>query len=69
MTNSTSFAMALALLVAAIMAMAAHGIKYNFPANNAALPISAKIGNETPVRATKGDRLQFRPEIDKFAGV
>ena len=69
MTNSTRFSVVLALLVAAIMAMAAHGIKYNFPADTAALPISAKIGNETPVRATKGDRLQVGPEIPIFEGV
>ena len=69
MTNSTRFSVVLALLVAAIMAMAAHGIKYNFSADIAALPSPAKFGNETPVRATKGDRLDARPKIDKFAGV
>jgi hypothetical protein len=69
MTNSTLFAVAVTLLVATIMAMAAYGIKYNFPADIAALSSPAKFGNETPVRATKGDRLQVRPEIPNFAGV
>ena len=69
MTNSTLFAVAVTLLVATIMAMATYGIKYNFSADIAALPSPAKFGNETPVRATKGDRLDARPKIDKFAGV
>ena len=68
MTNSTNFAVALALILAAIMVVAV-GIKYNSPADTAALRFSAKPGNETPVRATKGDRLQVRPEIPNFAGV
>ena len=68
MTNSTKFAVALALVLAAIMAVAG-GNKYNFPTDAVALPFSAKPGNETPVRATKGDRLDVRPEIHKIAGV
>ncbi len=69
MTNSTKFAAALALVLAAIMAVAG-GIKYNSPADTAALPLSAKPGNETPVlRAPKGDRLHVRPEIRRIAGV
>ena len=68
MTNSVQFVAALALILAAIMVVAV-GIKYNSPADTAALPFSAKPGNETPVRATKGDRIQVRPEIPNFAGV
>jgi hypothetical protein len=33
------------------------------------MPFSAKPGSETPVRATKGDRLHVRPEIRVIAGV
>ena len=44
-------------------------VKYNSPADTAALRFSAKPGNETPVRATKGDRLDIRPEARKIAGV
>ena len=68
MANSTKFAVALALIFAAIM-IAAASINYNPPAATAALPLSAKPGNETPVRATKGDRLDARPEFHNFAGV
>ena len=68
MTNLTKFALALALILAAIVAVAGSN-KNNFPADAAALPFSAKPGNETPVRATKGDRLQVRSEIRKIAGV
>ena len=67
-TNSTKFAVALALILAAITAVAS-GNKSNSPADAAALPFSAKPGNETPVRATKGDRLDIRPEARKIAGV
>ena len=69
MTNSTKFAVALALICAAIITVAAGGNKYNSPADAAALPSSAKPGNETPVRATKGDRLHITPEIRRIAGV
>ncbi len=68
MTNSTKFAVALALILAAIMAVAA-GNKYKSLADAAALPFSAKPGNETPVRPTKGDRLHVRPDIRRIAGV
>ena len=39
------------------------------PANAAALPFAVTPGIETPVRATKSDRLNVRPEIRKIAGV
>jgi len=68
MTNSTKFALVLALFLAAIMAVAG-GTKGNSPADAVALPLSAKTGNETPVRATKGDRLYVRPETRKITGV
>ncbi len=68
MTNSTKFAATLALILAAILAVVV-GNKYNSPVDAAALPFSAKPGNETPVRATKGDRLHVRSEIRKIAGV
>ncbi len=68
MTNSTKFAVALALILGAIAAVAS-GNKYNSPTDAAALPSSAKPGNETPVRATKGDRLHVRSEIREIARV
>ncbi len=68
MTNSTKFAVALVLILAAIVAVAS-GDKYNSPTDAAALPFSAKPGNETPVRATKGDRLHIRSDIRRIAGV
>ncbi len=72
MRNSTKFAVALSLVLAAIMVVAG-SINYNSPADAAALPFGAKPGNETPVRATKGDRLdvhpEIRPQIRKIAGV
>ena len=68
MTNSTKFAVALVLILAAIVAVAV-GNKNNSPADAAALPFSAKPGNETPVRATKGDRLHVGSEIRRIAGV
>ena len=49
--------------------IAAAGIDYNSPANAAALPFAVTPGIETPVRATKGDRLDGRPEIRRIAGV
>ena len=67
-TNSANFALALALVFAAITVVAV-GNKNNFSADTAALPFSAKPGNETPVRATKGDRLDVRSETRKIAGV
>jgi hypothetical protein len=69
MTNLTKFAVALALVFAAVMAVAVSGDKYNSPADAVALPYSAKPGSETPVRATKGDRLDVSHEIRKIAGV
>ena len=68
MTNAMKFAVALALVLFAVT-IATAGIEYKFPADAAALPFSAKPGNETPVRATKGGRLHVRPEIPNFAGV
>ena len=68
MTNSTNFAVALAVIFAATMVVAV-GIKYNSPADTTALRFSAKPGNETPVRATKGDRLHLSHEIRGIAGV
>ncbi len=69
MTNSTKIAVALVLFLGAIMAVAAGGSKYNSSADTTALPFSAKPGNETPVRATKGDRLHVGSEIRRIAGV
>jgi hypothetical protein len=68
MTNSTKFAVTLALILAAVLAVAS-GTNYNSPADAAALPFTAKPGNEAPVRATKGDRLDVRPKIRTIAGV
>ena len=69
MTNTTKFAVALALIFAAIMAVAVGGNKYNSPADAVALPSSAMPRSETPVRATKGDRLDVSHEIRMIAGV
>ena len=68
MKNSAKYAVALTLILAAIVAVVG-GTNQKSPADAAALPFSARPGNETPVRATKGDRLQVRPEIRKIAGV
>ena len=68
MTNSTNFAVALALILATIMTVAAGGNKYHSPADAGALPFPAKPGNETPFLATKGDRLHVRPDIREIAG-
>ena len=68
MTNTMKFAVALALVLFAVTIVTA-GINANSPADTAALPSSTKPGNETPVRATKGDRLHVRLEIRKIAGV
>ena len=68
MRNSKKFTVALLLIFAAIIAVA-DGIKYNPPADAAALPFAVTPGGETPVRATKGDRLHVRLEIRKIAGV
>ena len=68
MRNSTKFAVTLALVLAVMMVVAG-GMNYNSPADAAAVPFGTKSGNETPVRATKGDRLDVRPEIRQIAGV
>ena len=59
LTNSTKFAVALALFLAAIMAVAG-GAKGNSSADAASLPFSAKPDNEAPVGAINGDRLYVR---------
>jgi len=68
MTKSTTYAVALALIASTIMVVAA-SIDYNSNANAAALPFAGTPGSETPVRATKSDRLDARPEIRRIAGV
>ena len=68
MRNSTKIAVALALIVSTIM-VAAASIDYNSNANAAALPFAGTHGSETPVRATKGDRLDARPDVRRIAGV
>ena len=68
MTKTTTYAVALALIIDAIMIVAA-SINYNSPADAAALPFAFSPGSETPVRASKGDRLDGRPEIRMIAGV
>ena len=68
MRNSTKIAVALALIASTIM-IAAASIDYNSPADAAALPFAGTPGIETPVRATKGDRFDARPEIRRIAGV
>lgn len=68
MRNSTKFAVALALIADTIM-IAAAGIDHNFRNDPAATPVFGAHGAQTPVRATKGDRLDARPEIRRIAGV
>ena len=68
MTKSTTYALALALILDAVM-IAAASINTNSPADAAALPFAVTPGIETPVRATKGDRLNGRPEFRRIAGV
>ena len=67
MTRSTTYALALALIADTIM-IAAAAINYNSPAAPA-LPFAAAPGIESPVRATKSDRLNGRPEFRRIAGV
>ena len=68
MTKTMKFAVALAPVMITVT-IATAGINNNSPADTAALPFAITPGNETPVRATKGDRLHVRPEIRKIAGV
>ena len=68
MTKSTTYAVALALILDAVMIVAA-GINYNSPADAAALPFAGTSGSEKSVRATKSDRLDGRPEFRRIAGV
>jgi len=68
MTRSTTYAVALALIADTIM-IAAAAINYNSPAAARALPFAAAPGVESPVRATKSDRLNGRPEFRRIAGV
>ncbi len=68
MTNPTKIAVALALILAATVAVAG-GNTSGSPADAAAMPFSAKPGSEKSVRATKGDRLDVRPEVRVIAGV
>ena len=68
MTRSTTYAVALALIADTIM-IAAAAINYNSPAAAPALPFAAAPGIESPVRATKSDRLNGRPEFRRIAGV
>jgi len=68
MTNSTKFAVTLALALAATAAVASGGLKSS-SFTDAALPHSAKPGKQAPVRATKGDRLQVNHGVRQIAGV
>jgi hypothetical protein len=68
--NSTKLVMALTLaLMLTVIMVAVGGINDNSPAGAAALPLATGSGHETPVRATKGDRLDTGPKIRKIAGV
>ena len=53
---STKIAVALVLSLAAIIALVI-GDKYNSTAKTVTLPYFAKPASETPIRATKSDRL------------
>jgi hypothetical protein len=68
MTKTMTFAVALALVLVAVM-IAAAGINFKSSADAAALPLAVTPGIETPVRATKGDRLDARTEFRVIAGV
>ena len=68
MRYSTKLAAALALILAAVT-VATDGVNEEPPTDAAALPFATTPGNESPVRATKGDRLDAHPDIRKIAGV
>ncbi len=68
MTKTMKFAVALALVMFAVT-IATAGIYGNSPADTGALPFAVTPGSETPVHATKGDRLDVRPEVRVIAGV
>ena len=68
MTKTMKFAAALALVMFAVT-LATAGINNNSPADTAALPFAVTPGNETPVRATKADRLDASSDIRVIAGV
>ncbi len=68
MTKTMKIAVALALVLFAVSIVTA-GINDNSPADTTALPFAVTPSSETPVRATKGDRLHVRLEIRKIAGV
>lgn len=68
MTKTTTYAVALALALDAIMIVAA-SINYNSPADAANRPFAFSPGIEAPVRATKSDRPDARPEFRRIAGV
>jgi len=60
--------MALGLIVATIL-VAAGTMNDNSRAGAAALPFAVTPGTESPVRATKGDRIDLGPQIRTIAGV
>ncbi len=68
MRNSTKIAVALALVAETIM-VATTGMNYISPADPLVLPFSGATTKQIAVRATKGDRLDARPEIRRIAGV
>ena len=65
MTKTMTFAVALTLVLVAVM-IAAAGINDNSPADAAGLPFAVTPGIETPVRATKSDRLNVRQQREKI---
>ncbi len=68
MRKSTTYAIALALILDTIM-IAAASIDYTSSAAPATTPQFGTHGRQTPLRAGKSDRLDGRPEIRRIAGV
>jgi len=68
MTKTTTSLVMLALAISAIV-IATAGLKGRTHSGAATFPLSFTSGNESPVRATKQDRLDVRPDIRKIAGV
>ena len=68
MTKTTTSLVMLALVISAVV-IATAGVNGRTHSGAATIPLSFMSGNESPVRATKQDRLDVRPDIRKIAGV
>lgn len=68
MRIATKFAVALALILAAVMVTAA-GLTSGSPADAHTTSLTDKRGSESVLRTAKGDRLDSRPQVRTIAGV